>query len=199
MATDRSEADRADRPAAGGEIRPPRPGELGRLREIEVAAGRAFAGVGLPQVAGDEPPTVSQLDRYRRAGLAWVITAGADTGGRGGEVAGYVLVEVLDDPLAAMAGASAHVEQVSVDPDHAHRRLGRRLVDHVAGEARRRGLAHLTLSTFRQVPWNAPYYERCGFRTLAESELGPGLRRVRDAETAHGLDPALRVCMHRPV
>jgi hypothetical protein len=32
---------------------------------------------------------------------------------------------------------------------------------------------------------------------LAEDELGPELRAKRDAETAHGLDPALRVCMRR--
>jgi hypothetical protein len=63
--------------------------------------------------------------------------------------------------------------------------------------ARQRGLDAVTLTTFRDVAWNAPYYERCGFRVLDETELGPGLRRVRDTEAAHGLDPARRVCMRR--
>ena len=45
-------------------------------------------------------------------------------GEREGEVAGYVLVEVVDDAV--------HVEQVSVHADHAGHGLGRALLDHVA-------------------------------------------------------------------
>lgn len=197
MATARSGPE--PRPGVDARVRPPRPDELEQLRAVERAAGRAFADVGMPEIAADEPAPVAELERFRRAGLAWVVTTGDDGAGAGGDgVAGYVLVALLTEPLASDGGAAAHVEQASVDPAHAHRRLGRRLIDHVAAEARRRGLAHLTLTTFRDVPWNAPYYGRCGFRTLDEAELGAGLRRVRAAESAHGLDPALRVCMHRP-
>ena len=57
----------------------------------------------------------------------------------------------------------------------------------------------MTLTTFEHVPWNAPYYERHGFRVLAEHEVGDELRRLRDEETAQGLDPALRVCMRREI
>ena len=203
MATARSGPDPLRGVDARARVRPPRPDELERLRAVERAAGRAFADVGLPGIAADEPFSVAELERFRRVGLAWVVTTGGDDrdgdGGSGREeVAGYVLVELLDHPLASDGGAAAHIEQVSVDPAHAHRRLGARLIDHVAAEARGRGLAHVTLTTFRDVPWNAPYYERCGFRTLDEAELGAGLRRVRAAEAVLGLDPALRVCMHRP-
>src|SRR5699024_9035775 len=75
----------------------------------------------------------------------------------------------------------------SVAATHARRGLGRALIEHAAGLARERGAPCLTLTTFAQVPWNAPYYERIGFRTLDENELSPGLRAIRDAEAAHGL------------
>ncbi len=199
-------------------IRPPWADELERLRDIERAAGRAFAEVGMPEIAADEPPSVAVLERYRVAGWAWVVTAGvrpADDDGGGAPaddavVAGYVIVDLLDEPgpgprpgpgpesaRAPEPERSAHVEQVSVDPRFAGRRLGWQLLDHVADQARRHGLDAVTLTTFRDVPWNAPYYERCGFRPLADAELGPGLRRVRDDEAAHGLDPGRRVCMRR--
>src|SRR5690606_10920728 len=84
-------------------IRPPRADELERLRAIESAAGRAFLDVGMPEVAADEPPRLDTLERYRTAGWAWVITAGTPdqvasvTGtARAEEVAGYVIVDVLD-------------------------------------------------------------------------------------------------------
>jgi GNAT superfamily N-acetyltransferase len=214
-------------------VRAPRPDELERLRDIERAAGRAFVDVGMPDIAADEPPSAAVLDRYRRAGWAWVVavapaagdgraggrgsgrgeagggdSGGGEAGGRqpggaeadnrdaDGVPAAYVIADVLDRPGPGSGGA-AHVEQVSVDPAFAGRGWGRRLLDHVADHARRQGLAAVTLTTFRDVPWNAPYYERCGFRALSEDELGPDLRRLRAAEAAHGLDPALRVCMRR--
>jgi ribosomal protein S18 acetylase RimI-like enzyme len=177
-------------------IRPPHAGELERLRSIERSAGRAFLDVGMPEIAADEPLPVAVLERYRASGSAWVATVGE--GVPDGVVAAYVIVDTLDRPGPGDGpGRSAHIEQVSVDPTFAGRRLGARLIDHVAVEARRLGLDAVTLTTFRDVPWNAPYYERCGFRALAEDELGPGLRRVRADEAELGLDPARRVCMRR--
>jgi GNAT superfamily N-acetyltransferase len=161
-------------------IRPPAPEELGRLQQIEVVAGRAFVHVGMPEIASDEPLPLEALEAYRAAGRAWVVEVE-------GTVVGYVLVDVVD--------GQAHVEQVSVDPAFAGRRLGRALLDHVAGWARARGDAAVTLTTFREVPWNAPYYERCGYRRLAEDERGPELVALMAEEAVHGLDPADRVAM----
>ena len=140
----------------------------------------------MPEIAASEPLAVEVLDTYRMAGRAWVLVA--EDAPSVGPVA-FALVDVLD--------GAAHVEQVSVDPAFARQGLGRRLLDHVAGDARRAGRTAVTLTTFRDVPWNAPYYERCEFRPLAEDELGPELRAKRDAETSHGLDPTRRVCMRR--
>jgi hypothetical protein len=55
----------------------------------------------------------------------------------------------------------------------------------------------LTLTTFTHVPWNAPYYERLGFRPLPEAELTPGLVAIRQNEAAHGLDRWPRLSMRR--
>ena len=69
----------------------------------------------------------------------------------------------------------AHLEQVSVHPAHAGRRIGARLIDAVLGWAHDRGDRQLTLTTFADVPWNAPYYERLGFRPLPDAALAPQL------------------------
>jgi GNAT superfamily N-acetyltransferase len=92
-----------------------------------------------------------------------------------------------------------HVEQVSVDPGSARGGLGRALLDRAAQQAAEAGVRALTLTTFAQVPWNAPYYTRCGFRLLGDAEVTPGLRAIRRREAAFGLDQWLRVCMHREV
>lgn len=162
-------------------IRRAEPGDFDRLREIEVLAGAAFRDVGMPDIADDDPPSARLLGHFARHGRAWVCCAD-------GTVAAYLLAEVVD--------GCAHIEQVSVDPAFRGRGLGRALVDHLDGWAAERGLPALTLTTFRDVPWNAPYYRRIGF---TEVPAAGGLAAVVAEEAAHGLDPALRVCMRREV
>jgi GNAT superfamily N-acetyltransferase len=164
-------------------IRPMESRDIETVRQIEVDAGEAFRSVGMDDIADDDPPSPAELEVYLAAGRAWVIESGEGT------VSGYVLVDVLD--------GAAHLEQVSVHPDVRGKRLGQTLIDHVESWAREQRLDGVTLTTFRDVPWNAPYYERLGFRVLDEAELGPELAARRDEETAHGLDPMLRVCMVR--
>jgi GNAT superfamily N-acetyltransferase len=162
-------------------IRPAEPPDLVPVRELERAAGERFREVGLAHVADHEPASVDELARYAEAGRAWV----AD-GGKGPPV-GYVLVDVVD--------GCAHVEQVSVHPDHQGRGVGRALMDVAHGWARATERPAVTLTTFDAVEWNRPLYEHLGYRVLQDHELGPELRARRDHEADLGLDPAARVCM----
>jgi predicted N-acetyltransferase YhbS len=80
-------------------------------------------------------------------------------------------------------------------PAHGRRGVGAALVRAVCAWARERGLPSVTLTTYRDVPWNAPFYTRLGFRTLRAAELGPKLRALVASEDAHGLRRAERVVM----
>ncbi|MER5579205.1 GNAT family N-acetyltransferase [Streptomyces massasporeus] len=159
--------------------------ELPALQDIERAAGAPFRDLGMPEIADDEPPALDILERYRRAGRCWVAVDEGDL------PAAYLLAEPVDGAL--------HIEQVSVHPRAARRGVGRALLAHAADRAREEGLTALTLTTFTDVPWNAPYYARLGFRPLPEADLTPGLRAIRATEAAHGLDRWPRVCMRKPL
>ncbi|MGH1491166.1 MAG: GNAT family N-acetyltransferase [Acidimicrobiales bacterium] len=159
--------------------------ELSRLQDIELAAGAPFAEIGMTEVAGHAPPTIETFSGYQQQDRAWVQADEND------EPVAFLIADVVD--------GAAHIEQVSVDPAHAGRRLGLGLIEHVAEWAKAQGFEALTLTTFTEVAWNGPYYERCGFSFLDESELTPGLRKIRAAETEHGLDQWPRACMRRPI
>ncbi|MBC3194330.1 GNAT family N-acetyltransferase [Pseudonocardia sp. C8] len=150
------------------------------MREIERAAGELYREIGLAVVADDEPPPAAVLAAYAAAGRAFVDE-------RDGVPVAYLITEIVD--------GCAHLEQVSVLPRMRGRRIGAGLVEHLAGWARDRRLPALTLTTYRHVPWNAPYYVRLGFRELVE--LTPGLRAIRDDEIARGLDARPRLAMRR--
>ena len=164
-------------------IREARQEDLPRLREIERRAGELFREVGMDAVADDEPPTLSELIPYVRDGRAWVATNDREV------PVAYLLLDVVDH--------KGHIEQVSVDPSHSRRGLGRLLIERAAAWARQHGLTSLTLATFSEVPWNAPYYETLGFRRLSEPEMTPGLHSIRQREAAHGSTAWPRVCMGR--
>jgi ribosomal protein S18 acetylase RimI-like enzyme len=157
--------------------------DLPALQDIERAAGRWFRDIGMPEIADDEPLTLDDLAGYQRAGRAWAAV------GETGHLAAYLIADLVD--------GNVHIEQVSVHPGSARRGVGRSLLDHAAGQAAAAGIRALTLTTFSEVPWNAPYYERCGFRRLDEAELTPGLRAIRRREAERGLDRWPRVCMRR--
>lgn len=160
-------------------LRRARPHDVDAIRAVGVAAGERFRALDDPRVAerADDPP-FEPGDGTR----LWVATDGY-------EVVGFVAVEVV--------GRGAHVEEVSVHPDHGGRGHGTALLDEVARWAALEGLDAITLTTFVDVPWNRPFYERRGFRVLGEHELTPELRDVRDHEATLGLDPAIRVVMRR--
>ncbi|MFT9666279.1 GNAT family N-acetyltransferase [Streptomyces rhizosphaericola] len=168
-------------------IRSARRSDLRLLQDIERAAGEPFRTLGMTSVADDDPPPLDLLENYRRAGRCWVATDPLST--TGDRPLAYVVADPVDGAL--------HIEQISVDPAAARRGIGRALIDHLAHLAPGQGLTALTLTTFSDVPWNAPYYARIGFRVLAESDLTDGLRTIRGEEAQHGLDRWPRVCMRR--
>ena len=166
-------------------IRSARTEDLPRLRDLERAAGAMFRDLGMDAIAGDEPLPIGELAAFQSAGRVWVFVDDLDS------PVAYLLVGAID--------AAAHIEQVSVHPQSARRGVGAMLIETAARWARQRGLEALTLTTYRDVPWNRPYYERLGFRIVAEGEMTAGLRALRAREVALGLDRWPRVAMRRPV
>ncbi|MGY0497233.1 GNAT family N-acetyltransferase [Nocardia sp. FBN12] len=172
-------------PAVGGPVRLARQDEIAALQEIERRAGAPFAEVGMGAIADDEPPSREVLRGFVTDGRAWVWPDGDD------QPIAYLILGLVDD--------QPHIEQVSVDPAHAGARIGKRLIDHAVGWSKSKGLREITLTTFTQVPWNGPYYERLGFTYISPADESAGLRAIRVDEVAHGLDEWPRACMRAEV
>ena len=163
-------------------IRQARTGDIDRMRAVEVDAGERFREIGLHAIADDDPPTAEALARYIELGTAWVAELN-------GIVVGYASASVVD--------GEGHLDQVSLISSAAGRGIGKLLIDAVCSWTRDSKLAGLTLTTFRDVAWNGPYYQRLGFAELGESDLGPQLAAIREAERNADIDIAPRIAMRR--
>jgi GNAT superfamily N-acetyltransferase len=164
-------------------IRPPRGDELEALRRIERDAGRGFAAIGMAEIANDEPLSVMELEAFRADGRAWVAVDAQD------RPIAYLLSSIVD--------GCAHIEQVSVALAHARQGLGAALIEHLAATARAEDRPALTLTTFRDVPWNAPYYQRLGFVIVEPADQEPELAALFSRESVTIPSNAPRVAMRR--
>lgn len=140
--------------------------EFALLPNVEQAADLLFARAGI----GPLPPSAGP-EEYPTA-LAVLVT--------GDPPIGFARLESVD--------GSAHLEQLSVHPDHGRQGIGAQLLDAACRWAADHGHVAITLCTFADVPWNGPFYARRGFAHLAESELTPGLSALRRRELELGLD-----------
>ena len=102
---------------------------------------------------------------------------------------GFVIALKMDDVL--------HVEELDVLPEFGRRGIGTALLEHVCNWAASNGISSATLSTFREVPWNAPFYLKHGFRILEPHEYTSNLLTVRETEERSGLRLETRVVMRR--
>ncbi|TDD27627.1 GNAT family N-acetyltransferase [Actinomadura sp. KC06] len=150
----------------GYEVRAARPGDLAGLPAIESSGDAMFAEIGIVFPAG--PTVVEELI------------------GKGGEIL------VAGDPPVGFAATeevdgAVHLAQISVRGDLAGRGIGVPLLEAVKARAAAAGSPGVSLLTFRDVPWNGPWYAGHGFVELPEERWGPEVRSYWDAEVKAGL------------
>jgi GNAT superfamily N-acetyltransferase len=87
---------------------------------------------------------------------------------------------------AEIDGERLHIEQLQVLRRHQGHGIGRRLLAAAIEAARARGLASVTLTTFRSVRWNAPFYASAGFVEANPGDMPAGLAVVVAHEQALG-------------
>lgn len=108
-----------------------------------------------------------------------------------GSLVGFSACQACTDAL--------HLWELAVRHDAQGRGLGKALVEATFALARTRDLPGVTLSTFRDIPWNGPFYARMGFRETPTSELNERLSIIRLREELLGLAVERRLFMHAPV
>lgn len=107
------------------------------------------------------------------AGTLWVVEGAA------GDLVAYL--------AATRKGDRLHIRQFDVTQPFQARGIGRRLLTHVTAWARHEGLATLSLTTFRAIPWNGPFYRSCGFAEWT-AELPADIEAELAKEAANGLE-----------
>jgi predicted N-acetyltransferase YhbS len=167
----------------GYQIRSARIEELPLLSLIEQSAARLFLDTPYAFLVNDEPLSLDFVQQQFRAGRVWVAVDCHEI------VVGYAIAREVDNTL--------YLQQIDVEPEHGRSGIGSALVKTVCDWAKQQAYEIVSLSTFRDIPWNAPFYSKLGFHAVDEAGLSTGFQQIRLKELAAGLPISDRVIMHR--
>ena len=156
------------------------------LPAIEISAAQAFRMINELSWLADSPP----MSIERHSQLIALSTC-------------WVALDAENQPQGFLSseryGSYLHIYELSVMQSMQGKGTGRRLIEAAKGYARSSRLSFITLTTFTNVPWNAPFYSRVGFQTIATTDLDQRLAGILSEEYRHGFAPESRCAMAWPV
>jgi GNAT superfamily N-acetyltransferase len=172
-------------PPRGYSLRPRREADDAALCGIENRAAEMFRGHGYGVVADHPFPDAGSMQPLFSAGETWLAATEAD------EPAAFIVFAPLRRYL--------HIHELSVDPSHGRKGLGTALVRLAIAAADRQTSLGVSLTTFRDVPFNAPFYEKLGFSAIDPADADPVLAARLETERPEGVPASSRVLMVREV
>jgi GNAT superfamily N-acetyltransferase len=153
------------------------------MPDIERSSGEAFRIIpNLAWIADDKVTSQERHAALIRLGAAWVSHDASNA------ITAFLTAEVREDVL--------HIWQMSVRSDQQRKGIGRNLIRAAENWASANQLVAMSLTTFRDVPWNAPFYASCGFQEV-DPHFYSVLQSTLEAEQQAGLPIEQRIAMLR--
>ena len=154
---------------------------LSDLKEIELAAAELFFDDDLPAALKLDNTDLDEIEKARQENRLWLVIDNVSN-----KIFGFALLTHEDNQI--------HIKEIDVHPTHGQKGLGTRLLHNIIEWAKDQGYQFITLTTFRHLPWNVPFYQKVGFKIAKQSELRGRLAELFEEE-AKGLDINNRVAM----
>lgn len=171
-------------PEGGPRLRRASPAEIDLILDLDDDACGVYAGLDMDVLLSHDHPFV-HAERARwvagaEAGRLWLCEVDDAAG-----PVGFVACDHVD--------ARPYLDQISVRRAHMQRGLGGHMLRHAQAWAQAAG--ELWLTTYADIPWNAPFYTRHGFVRVPEAACGPEMRAILESQRACLPAPEQRVAM----
>ncbi|WP_198011372.1 GNAT family N-acetyltransferase [Synechococcus sp. PCC 7335] len=160
--------------------------DLARIPAIEAAAAKQFEPyVSQLEISVDHLSGLTPMTFLKRAQLEkriWVAVLE-------NQPVGFIVAKFLIE--------SCFIVELDVLPAYSRQGIGSALIEICCEGARSRNHTQLTLTTFRYVPWNIPFYQQCGFEILPIERCSSELSAIVQHEARYGFVQKHRVVMRR--
>ena len=155
--------------------------DLAAMAEISVEARSRYRTISSFSYVAETPAVAEH--RFNE-GRAVVAVTHAKT------VLGFALTRPLDGLLL--------LDNISTSTRCRGRGIGKRLLDAVLQEATTECYPAVALTTFRELPWNGPWFRKFGFEPMPDDLIGQALRALIKHRSGY-LDPRTRETLWRRI
>ena len=159
--------------------------DLTVLPGIERKACTLFAKTKHHAAVSDDVTTLEDFEEAREEGHLFVAVS------EDGKAVGFSFMEIM--------GHGVHLDEIDVLPKFGGKGIGTALVKKVCGWAKKNNYPVVTLTTYKEIRWNAPFYKKLGFRVLRADEMSDELQNLFLCEHESGLLMEDRVVMEYKV
>jgi GNAT superfamily N-acetyltransferase len=113
----------------------------------------------------------------------------------------WVACDFMDYPIGFSGGEAIegnfHLVEISVAQDFQGKGVGRALMERMEADVQREGYKAITLTTYRNLGWNGPWYSRIGFLEVNPAKMGRTYLGILENERQHGFDMSARCVMKK--
>ena len=155
--------------------------DISKLADVERSAAKKFAEYFKTEsvLNGRTLGTEILLEAHHNQSL-WVAIE-QDT------ILGFLAATNVDTML--------HIQEISVAFEHQGKGIGKKLINEIIVESKKRKIPYVSLTTDSLIPWNKPFYERIGFKQIELEECPPELSQVLRKDKSHNPVPENRIAM----
>ena len=168
LATAAAEAPRSEVPVPEFTIRKAREEDLPLLGPVENSASQVFRTVNLDHIANGPTLPNPQLSAMSNSNHLWVA------------------VNTLDQPVGFVGGeevdGSFYIVEISVAQHFQGKGAGKALMAAMEQQIRKESFKDITLTTYKHLPWNGPWYAKRGYSDVQVDELGEGHMKIWEHE-----------------
>ncbi len=172
-------------------IRLARPSDLSAIRAIERSVAAMARGTAMDFPANTAPNQRGDLMTAIERALMWVAEA-SDPDPESSDHSPHPVVGFL---FAEPVTGGFYLRELAVATAAQRHGHGRALMLAGIAAASARGEPLIMLTTQRNLPWNAPFYARLGFRIVEDDDIPMEARRRLVRQFAAGFDPKTRCVM----
>jgi len=158
------------------------PEHLCALPNIERSAAQLFVGWDVPDCVIYDQTSLEEFTELQHKQRLWVALLNK-------AAVGFAVVEPEGDSL--------HLEELDVDPQFGRQGIGSAIVNFLCEWATNQNYCAMTLTTYSDIPWNAPFYQKLGFVMLTDAQLTESLKLRAEIEDSRGLKSTRRTGMRK--
>ena len=151
------------------------------LPGIEDSAGKAFLAIGMEDIACMDNLPVSYYNKVTEPSYIMVAES------KNAALVGFCLINLVD--------SQPHIKELSVAREHSGQGIGKALINRICEESKQKGYKSITLTTFAEVPFNAPFYKKLGFKQFDINNEWPELSSILQKEKDGPLKAYSRIAM----